>query len=84
MIYEWRGDTLYKFEKESSTLRLGDSWTINLDVIGDKEPSKVVYETATRIYSIPFSVARARGFERTVQGERKLVVPKKNWQVIEK
>jgi len=79
------GDRLHKYEKESSRLRMGGgSWTINLDEIGSTYIKNFVYETTKAIYRITQEEALAKGWESTFKGERKLVVPIKNWDIEEK
>lgn len=78
------GTTLVKREKEKDKLRMsGGSWTINLE----NEISHIEgfqYITETHVYEITKTQAFFNGFEKTFNGERKLVVPIKYWNTTEK
>ena len=71
-----------KHEDEKDMLRMGGgSWTINLDWAS--EGVKVItYITEKNKYQITMEDAIKYGFERTFQGERKLVVPISKWTKI--
>ena len=75
--------TYVKHEKESARLRIGGgSWTIpvdDLEALGER--AKLIrYVTEAACYEIGYQEATARGFERVLGGERKLVVPVQYWK----
>ena len=78
----------HKYEKESSRFRkIGrpeGSWTINLGWLENKEVDTIIYETKKAIYKIDFDWAVLQGKILVFQGEVKLVVPIKNWEIINK
>ena len=72
-----------KKEDESQKLRLGGgSWTINLDELKDKEIDEITLITRFYEYNISYAKAFTNGFIRVLQGETKLVVPIKHWDII--
>ena len=74
-------NVFFKVEQEHNRLRMGGgSWTINLDILPEGI-EKVSYITDQAQYTIDMAWAKEKGFERTFQDERKLVVPIKNWHV---
>lgn len=79
----WITDKTYrKNEQEDGKLKIGGgSWTINLQEIYGKPINRIEYITPKAIYSIDYQEAVSVGFVRTFQGEAKLIVPIKYWQV---
>ena len=74
-----------KKEDESQKLRLGGgSWTINLDELKDKEIDEITLITKDYEYNISYKTAFSKGFIRVLQGETKLVVPIKHWDIIKR
>lgn len=78
------GSTLVKKEKEKDQLRMGGgSWSINLDELPETV-LMIAYHTEDYQYLISRGDAFAHGFERTLGGERKLIVPLKHWRKAKK
>lgn len=76
-----RDGTYYKAEKEKDRLRIGDgSWSINLADVDFKKVDMIVYSSEKARYTITSVDALSHGFERTLGGEIKLVVPVKYWK----
>lgn len=70
-----------KHEDEKQQLRLaGGSWSINMSEI-DERVTDVKYICGKKTYSITWKDALHFGFLRVLDGEDKLVVPLKNWEV---
>jgi hypothetical protein len=76
----------HKYEKESSKFRKieGKGWTINLDDLSLEDFDIIVYETRKYLYRIKTEEARFFGYIRILGGEKKLIVPLKRWEKIEK
>lgn len=75
-----KGKVYYKQEKEKDRLRMGGgSWSINLGEVDTNKISTIVFCTELGHYVISSVKALAGGFERTLGGELKLVVPVKYW-----
>lgn len=71
-----------KHEDEKDILRIGGgSWTINMEWVAEGVQS-ITYITPTNKYHILMKDAVAHGFIRVFKGEKKLVVPIKNWEVV--
>ncbi len=74
--------TYTKKESEKDKLRLGGGcWTINLAEISGYEIEKIEYLTSDKLYSISFNDAMKKGWVRNFQGEMKLIVPIRYWEV---
>ncbi len=73
-----------KKEKEKSKLRLYNAWTINLEEIKNKNILEIHYITEKAEYIINSEAAHQLGFFRNFQGELKLVVPLKYWDIKER
>jgi len=74
------GDTLVKYEKETSRLRIGGgSWTVQIGWLEGIE--KIQYITAKATYTISKKKALEKGFGRLLGGEEKLVIPVKYWRI---
>lgn len=72
----------FKKEKEKDQLRMaGGSWSINLADVDFDKAHTIVFCTDTAHYIISATDAQFHGFERTLGGEEKLVVPLKYWEV---
>ena len=73
----------YKREKEISKLRIGEgSWSFNLNEVGEGDLIEtLIYTTEIKEYRIPFSKAVSCGFQKEFNGELKLVIPIKYWEV---
>lgn len=77
-----RDGIYYKQEKEKDRLRMGGgSWSINYDDVDFSKVETIVLCAEVNHYIISTEEALAHGFERTLGGERKLVVPIKYWKV---
>jgi hypothetical protein len=74
-------DCIYtKHEDDQQQLRLGgQSWTINLEELPDNA-TLIEYITPKTRYVISREEAFKHGFEQTLGGELKLIVPIKFWQ----
>lgn len=74
-------DNIYtKHEDDQQQLKMGgNSWSINLADLPE-EAVLIEYVTPTTRYVINRYDAFKHGFERTLGGEQKLVVPLKWWQ----
>ena len=71
-----------KKEDESQKLRLGGgSWTINLDELSGEDIDEITLITKIYEYNISYKTAFSKGFIRVLQGETKLVVPIKHWDI---
>lgn len=82
-IIKIENNKMIKMEKESSKLRIGGgSWTINLDKVNLDDINEIEYLTHKSRYNISKDAALSKGFYRTFQGERKLVVPLKHWSEV--
>lgn len=69
-----------KHEDEKNKLRMGGgSWTINLKEVDLSTTPKIGFVTNKGVYRISAEKAIENGFERTLGGERKLVVPIEYW-----
>lgn len=80
-----RNGIYYKQEKEKDRLRMaGGSWSINYDDVDFDKVTTIVFCTEKAHYVISANKALLTGFERTLGGERKLVVPVKCWELQEK
>lgn len=80
-----RNNIYYKQEKEKDRLRMGGgSWSINYDDVDFDTVEKIVLCAEKNHYIISTTKALLMGFDRTLGGERKLVVPIKYWDVREK
>jgi hypothetical protein len=78
------GSTYVKWENEKEKLRIGGgSWSINLADCNLSDPNiqSIRFETDKAIYRIGKAKAVGFGFKRNFQGEAKLVVPIKYWEV---
>jgi|6_EtaG_2_1085325.scaffolds.fasta_scaffold43510_4 hypothetical protein len=74
----------YKREFEKSKLRMGGgSWTITQSIL-DEKWNAVCFITDKCNYYIERTTAFEKGFFRTLDGQRKLVVPIKNWKTVSK
>jgi hypothetical protein len=74
--------TYIKKEKESDKLRLGGgAWTLNLSEISGKQIEKIQYITDKFTYSINYNDAVKKGFIRQFQGELKLIIPIRCWEI---
>ena len=77
-----KGKTYYKNESEDQRLRMGgSSWTISLKDIEEEDIEKIQYRTDEHIYEIDYKHACNVGWEATFKGEKKLIVPVKNWTI---
>jgi hypothetical protein len=75
-------NTYTKNEKEKSRLRMGSgSWSIPLDWIEGKGVESICYITEKAKYEIDLQKALIAGWVRNMQGERKLIVPIKFWEI---
>ena len=77
--------TYRKNEDDANQLRMGGgSWSINIAEIEGKDVYMIKYITKERNYLITIDKAIEHGFERTLGGERKLVVPLKYWSILKR
>lgn len=83
MRYTIEGNTLIKYEKETSKLRIGGgSWTVKDEFIKNESIQTLTYITRKFKYIIEKTDAIKNGFYRTLGGELKLVVPINHWTVV--
>lgn len=76
-----QGNTLVKYEKASSKLRMfGGSWTVKAELLTDKI-EHIKYITSGKEYNISVDDAYEHGQWRVFQGEKKLIIPLKFWTV---
>ena len=78
---DWvEGDTYFKYEKESSKLRMGGgSWTIKPEKIQRPEIKKIVYITPSKRYTIDKDMIVSKAWKLNFKGEDKFVVPLRYW-----
>jgi len=75
----------YKNEKESDKLKMsGGAWSINLSTFVPQDIDKFIFITHRNTYEINRTDAFDYGFVRVFQGESKLIVPLKKWNIIHK
>jgi len=76
------GDTYCKREKESARVKYCDGWSFNMSERDIHKFKTLKYITEKATYTITVDKAIEKGFVRdTKQGETKLNIPVKNWEM---